>query len=359
MSTENNIWKLAEAYVEQTLAEAELVQLKNRLASDSAFAEEFHECVNMIRSLGSRGKQVQFRSLLADIHGAQKQVPAKRTAKGYIMLMPEYWRTAAVAAGIAILTSLSTYWLVQNNNKKIASQYSLLKRDLEKYKRSQHQLINNIKAQAATTPTATVRYTGTGFALTNDGYLVTNYHVTEGADSIYIQNREGEYFKATVKSIDPAADIAILKVDYKNFRFSKHDVPYTFEKTKKGLGARVYTMGYPQDEIVYNEGYISSKNGFGGDSMQYMLELPANPGQSGAPVIDADGNVIAIITGKQTETEGTTYAVSSKALVQLIRNLPAESRLRLPKVNKLGGLSREQQIERLEDYTCSIKVYKK
>ncbi len=356
-----NIWKLAEGYVEQTLPESELVLLKDMLATDPAFADEFHDSVNMVRALRAGGKQKQFRNMLADIHqaNATAESPVKKVAKRYITLAPQYWRTGAIAAGIAILTSLSTYWLVQNNNRKIASEYSLLKRDLEQYKRSQHQLINNIKAQATTTPVAPANFTGTGFALTNDGYLVTNYHVIDGADSIYIQNRDGEYFKATVKSIDPAADIAILKVDHKHFRFSRNEVPYTFEKTKKGLGARVYTLGYPQDEIVYNEGYISSKNGYNGDSMQYMLELPANPGQSGAPVIDADGTVIGIITGKETESQGTTFAVSSKALIQLIKSLPAENRLRLPKGNKLGSLNREQQIERLEDYTCSIKVYKK
>jgi serine protease Do len=69
--------------------------------------------------------------------------------------------------------------------------------------------------------------------------------------------------------------------------------------------------------------------------------------------------VVAKITGKETESEGTTYAVSSKTLLQLIHSLPQNSRLRLPKTNKLTGLSREQQVEKLESYTCSIQVYKK
>ncbi len=151
----------------------------------------------------------------------------------------------------------------------------------------------------------------------------------------------------------------MLKVEDKNFRFGKTEVPYTFETSKRKLGTKVFTLGFPQDEIVYNQGYISSKNGFDGDSMQYRLQIPASPGHSGAPVVDEMGQVVAIITGKESETEGTTYAVGAKAIAQLLNALPKENKVRLSKANKLGRLSREQQIEKLEYYTCSIKVYKK
>ena len=92
--------------------------------------------------------------------------------------------------------------------------------------------------------------------------------------------------------------------------------------------------------------------------MQYRLELPASPGQSGAPVLDAKGNIIGIVTGKESGTGGTTYAVGSRAIYDLVNNLPKDQNVRLPKLNKLGKLSREQQIEKLEQYTFSVKVYK-
>ena len=110
---------------------------------------------------------------------------------------------------------------------------------------------------------------------------------------------------------------------------------------------------------MYNEGYISSKNGYNGDSSQYQLEVPAYPGQSGAPIMDGQGNILAMITGKESGSEGTTYAVSAKAVMQLVRTLPKEVNLRMPKANKLGRLPLEQQVEKMEAYTCSIKVYKK
>ena len=57
------------------------------------------------------------------------------------------------------------------------------------------------------------------------------------------------------------------------------DVPYAFSKSKINIGSSIFTLGYPNEEIVYKEGYISGKNGFEGDTMQYRLEMMAQPGQ--------------------------------------------------------------------------------
>lgn len=359
MPVDMNIWSLAEAYTNGTLDVGAQTDLKERLANDQTFAAEFHECVNMLRALDGNGKQKRFAAVLNDVrnkHNAANQpvAPVKT-----ISLKAHYLRTGAIAAGIAMLTSLSTLWAIQHNNKKIESQYSLLRKDLEKYKRSQNQIINTINDSKNAAPQAQAKYTGTGFAISNDGYLVTNYHVTEGADSIYIQHNDGKYYKAHVVSFDESTDVALLKVELKDFRFGKSAVPYIFASAKKKLGTQVFSLGFPQEEIVYNEGYISANNGYEGDSSQYRLEITASPGQSGAPVLDAQGNVVAIITGKETASEGITYAISSVSLLKLLKDLPQDTKITLPKSNKLLRLSREKQIEKLEQYTCSIKVYKK
>ncbi|MBS1772598.1 MAG: trypsin-like peptidase domain-containing protein [Bacteroidetes bacterium] len=355
MLTNQDIWQLAEGYVQGTLATHELNALKDKLSADENFANEFNECVNLVRSLNGAAAHTQYKNMLGSIRQSRKTVV---TPTRTISLKAYYWRTAAIAAGMALLTSLTTYKVVQNNNDKMASQYSVLRRDLEKYKHSQNQIIKNLKEQQSK-PAAEVRYTGTGFALSNDGFLVTNYHVIDGADSFYIQNREGRYFKADVVGFDKESDIAVLKVDDKKFRFGKTEVPYTFADDKRKLGTRIYTLGFPQDEVVYNEGYISAKNGYNGDPAQYQLEIPAYPGQSGAPIMDARGNILAMITGKQTESEGTTYAVSSASVMKLIQSLPKDAGLHMPKANRMSHMTLEQQIDKLEYYTCSIKVYKK
>ena len=111
---------------------------------------------------------------------------------------------------------------------------------------------------------------------------------------------------------------------------------------------------------MYKEGYISTKNGYESNELQYTLELPVGHGQSGSPVLDNNGNVLGILTAISGEGETNTYAVSSKALLDLInKKLPDNSALHLSKANKLGRIGREEQIKRMEAYTFSVKVYKK
>lgn len=359
MSVNNNIWEIAEAYLAGTLPQADIIELKKRLEADSDFANEFYESCNLIRSFEGSGKQKRFRSMLRDIHA--DQAVTKKTK--LINLPANFWRVAAVAAGVALLTSTITYSILLPSLKNADSQYNIISRKVDNITESQHQLqrsqkqlekdLKNIK------PVAQVKYTGTGFALTNDGYFVTSYHVTKGADSVYIQNSNGEYFKASKYAFDEAADIAILKVEKKNFRFGKGDIPYTFANGKAGLGARIFTLGYPKDNLFYDEGYISSKNGYESNELQYTLELPVGHGQSGSPVLDNNGNIVGILSAIGSSEESNTYAVTSKALLDLIhKNLPPDNTLHLPKANKLARISREEQIKKMEAYTFSVKVYK-
>ena len=74
---------------------------------------------------------------------------------------------------------------------------------------------------------------------------------------------------------------------------------------------------------------------------------------------DASGNIIGIIRSKDAQTESTTYAVTSKTLLRLLRDVPRDKRPRLPVSNRLSRLSRQQQIEKLQDFTCMVQVYKK
>lgn len=364
MSVNSNTWELAEAYLAGTMPQADVINLKHRLDTDAGFAAEFHESTNLIRSFEGSGKQKRFRTMLRDIHAKQQQ-PAK-TAKR-IHLPSHFWRTAAVAAGVALLTSTITYSLLNPSIKNTDSKYNIIRREVDnikasqyQLKKSQNQLEKDIKK--INTPTAKVKYTATGFALTNDGYFITAYHVIHDdkgdCDSVYIQTNSGQYYKAYMVANNPETDLAILKVEKKGFRFGKGDLPYTFATTKSGLASKIFTLGYPKDDIVYSEGYISSKNGYRGDDQQYTLELPAGHGQSGSPVIDNKGNVLGILTAVGSQGEENTYAVCSKALNDVLHKL-ADNTIHLPKTNKLGKLGREEQIKKMESYVFSVKVYKK
>jgi len=306
-----------------------------------------------------------FRGMLKAINENLKEEGGNVRPARLIPLRRHFLRTAAVAAGGAVLTSLVTILLLQGPPARKASSYHTLvkmQKDIAKIKNAQYQqhlTINKIKdSLERSAPDAEVNASGTAFALTNHGYLVTNYHVVNGADSIYIRTRDGRYFKTFTVAYDEQSDIALLKVEHKSFRFGKGEVPYSFAPGKSPLGARVFSIGFPQHEVVYNEGYVSAMNGFRSNPSQYRLDLPANPAQSGAPVLDAQGNVIAIVTANESESVNITYAVSTEALHKLVHTLPKQMNIHIPRHSRLGRLSREQQIEKLQDYTCLVQVYK-
>lgn len=358
MTIENNIWKIAEDYVHKSMSAQELNNLEQRLAKEPSFALEFQEAINLLSSVTNNAAQIKFkqnlRSIQADVQSEEKKRPLP------FFQQIQFWRTAAIAASAAFLATIGiNFW--NNKAQDNASKYSELRKvrtEIEGIKKSQNRIIKDLNTKA-NKPAIENKYSGTGFALSNDGYIVTNYHVTEGADSLYIQTRDGNYYKAFTVSFDANADIAILKIESKKFKFSKQEsLPYSFANAKSALGERVFTLGYPQDEIVYSEGYISSRNGYLGDSMQYRLELPAEPGQSGAPVINANGNIIGIVAGKESKSVGTTYAISSNTLLKMLRNIPQSNEINLPKTNKLGKMNRNQQIEKIQDFTCVVNVYK-
>lgn len=364
---EQQLWEWAEAELAGNLDAAMKQALAEQMAMDPLFAAGHEERLTVLRGLQAQGKQAAFRRQLRQIHQEPAAANAFNTAPRKARVLPffqRYWKTAAVAAGVAFLSSgLTLLSLRYNAPGKAATTRSLqlLRRDIEHIRQNQNQQqqqIQDIKATVSATP-AISDFSGTGFALTNDGYVATNYHLIADADSLYLQTSDGRYAKARIIAFEPATDVAILKVADKGFHFSKEEVPYTLSTGRTSLGARVFTLGYPQDEVVYNEGYVSARHGFGGDSAQYRLEIPASPGQSGSPVLDAQGNLIAIVSGKESQSAGTTYAVTSRTLLKLLKRLPKDYRLTLPASNRLRGLSREKQIESLQEFTCIVRVYKK
>ena len=85
-----------------------------------------------------------------------------------------------------------------------------------------------------------------------------------------------------------------------------------FSKTSSDIAEPIFTLGYPRDEIVYGEGYLSAKSGYKGDTLSCQISVAANPGNSGGPVFNHDGEVIGILSAKETEAEGSCICCSVK-----------------------------------------------
>src|SRR5690606_12711816 len=269
---------------------------------------------------------------------------------------------AAVAASIAIVSVFSTLWLTgyYSNLRKATSDYSALRRDMNSVKRNvnaQNVAIKNMNN--GTDSKETIHFGATGFSITKDGYVVTNYHVITGADSVHLQNHKGESYKADIIYTNEEKDIAILYINDSTFK-SQKALPYTFKKKNSDLGEDIYTIGFPRDEAVYGQGYLSSETGYAGDTVAYQISIPVNPGNSGGPVLDKDGNVIGIISGKQKGIDGAAFAIKTEALLETLNDIPTDSLRKsviLGNRNLLNNLPRTEQVKKIQDFIYLVKVY--
>jgi len=277
-----------------------------------------------------------------------------------VQLWRKHKSAIAVAASFIILSLVSIY-SIQHNSQQ-ADKYVQLSNQVTNALKTQNNLIRKINTNNNAIPNKAGnpgRYGGTGFAISTNGYILTNLHVINGADSIYVQNSKGESFKVKAVYTDAQYDMAILKVSDKNFSYLS-SLPYTIKRGSSSIGENVYTLGYPKDDAVLGEGYVSSKNGFIGDTTQYQVAIPVNPGNSGGPLLDNNGNLVGIISGKPDQTEGAAFAIKSKYILEAMSAIPQDSlgkKLVANKKNLLSGLKRTKQIEKLQDYVFMIKVY--
>ncbi|WP_345952762.1 S1C family serine protease [Mucilaginibacter sp. PAMB04168] len=269
----------------------------------------------------------------------------------------------SVAASIAIFAILSTLYLSGYFNKPTTNFTALrremqsIKRTAENAERSNKALLHDIKSGKRVVSAGT--FAGSGFALTSNGYIITNFHVIRNADSVYVQNSAGDSYHTKLIFTEPAYDIAVLKIDDSAFT-ALGNIPYNFRKGRSDVGEDLYTVGFPGDSLVLGRGYLSSANGLNGDTVAYQVSLPVNPGNSGGPVLDGKGNIIGIISGKQTQVEGAAYAIKSKYLFKIAREITKDStnnKITLNSKSSLTGLNQSQQFKKLKDYVFMVKVY--
>lgn len=363
MKSEIELIKKIEAYLYHEMSADEVTSFEQERKNDAALDHKVIAHLDFLKTLKAFGEHNELKLAMNNIHdeldmdSLLKEFAEKPTK--VIALWNKYKKNLTVAASVAIFMTLITLFFTgQFSDESRGSNYSELKRDMETIKRSQNALIRNINS-TSNQPKDISQYSGTGFALSSNGYLVTNYHVVNGADSVYVQNSKGDSFKAETIYIDPAFDIAVLQITDPTFK-NLSPLPYTFKKTNSDLGEDVYTIGYPKDDVVYGKGYLSSATGFGGDSIAYQISIPVNPGNSGGPLMDSRGNVIGIVSGKQTQADGAAFAVKSDFLLKAINNIPQDSlkqKIVINKKNALVGLNRTQQIKKMQDYIFIVKVY--
>lgn len=206
------------------------------------------------------------------------------------------------------------------------------------------------------------QWSGTGFALKN-GYIVTNYHVIEGANSITVQGVNGNFniqYNTSIVGTDKINDLALLKITDSTFK-DFGIIPYSISSAISEVGEEIFVLGYPLtstmgDEIKLTTGVISSKTGFQGDIALYQISAPIQPGNSGGPLFDKNGNVIGIVSAKHKNAENVGYAVKTLYLQSLIES--SLSSAIIPMTNSISEKTLPDKVKKLKTFVYMIKCSK-
>lgn len=286
------------------------------------------------------------------------------TTRGKVVqIWNKYKRVTAIAASVGgvialIISGLTVYFSPVVNS----SQLQQLNKDVAVIKGIQRAQGDILKDAVSKIPAGVKLISGgSGFLIDPKGYIVTNAHVLRGSGAIVV-NSKGQEFNATISNIDLEKDLAILKINDEEYVPLK-TLPYSIRKPNTELGERIFTLGYPRNDIVYGEGYLSARTGYNSDSLTYQVQISANPGNSGGPVFNNNGEVIGVLSTRQAQAEGVAFAVKSGNIYRMVDELKKSDtsieKIRLPFHSTLRGMERKQQITKVEDCVFYVKAFNK
>jgi len=165
--------------------------------------------------------------------------------------------------------------------------------------------------------------TGTGFFVASDGYLVTNAHVVEGCAEAKVVCGSAGPTPAQVLARDAANDLALLKVNF----LSDHVATL---RAGVRMGEEIAAFGYPLQGTLssggnFTIGNVSGLAGVNNDSRHIQITAPIQPGNSGGPVVDHYGNVIAVVVSGLTRhskgaAQNVNFAININVLIAFLES---------------------------------------
>jgi S1-C subfamily serine protease len=352
-----------ERYLNGEMSQQERIVFEELRKSNPEIDQLVVEHTYFLQELHQYGQLKSFKHSLNEVESklAEEGVITQPQLAGkakVIYLWNKYKKNIAVAASIAAVISLTSTGLIFNYTKKYGTEsYQELVSKINQTNQEVNKLKYNQLSSSANKVEPKIDYRATGFLMDGKGYLITNAHVISKMKNIYVANNKGDYFTAISVYTDKSTDLAIIKITDSAF-VPVSNFPYCINKINADLGEEFFTLGYPRNEIVYGEGYVSAKSGNEGDSAAYQLTVSVNPGNSGAPVINKNGEVIAVITAKDSKADGVVYAAKAKYIFKIIdqlkKNDPAYENLKMPVNTGLKGLDRVKQVKKMEDFVFMV-----
>ena len=206
---------------------------------------------------------------------------------------------------------------------------------------------------------------GSGFVITQDGYIVTNHHVISGASSVTVTMYDGSEYPATVVGSDSDYDVAVLKIDATGLQ------PVTLGKSSDvNVGDTVLAIGNPLGELTFSmsQGIVSccdrAINVDGTPFNMIQVDASINPGNSGGPLMNLYGEVVGIVSAKyssysDTTVEGLGFAIPIGDVQAIITDIMENGQItNKPSFGITAGTMTQQMAAQYQiDQTSGAFVY--
>lgn len=200
-------------------------------------------------------------------------------------------------------------------------------------------------------------WSGSGIAI-GKRYVATNHHVVEGATNMCIKlSGSDEQFRAETVVYDVENDLAIIKITDDEFPgFS--NMKYGFKKVVEDVGMGVFVLGFPMvstmgSEIKLTTGVVSSRSGYEGNISQYQISAPVQPGNSGGPLFNDNGELIGIISAKHLDAENVSYGVKLSYLYTLAEGVDGVD---MNRSSQIASLSLSEKCKNVIPFTVMIEA---
>jgi serine protease Do len=349
-----------ERYLNGSMSETEKTWFEAFRKNNADVDHKVVEQAVLFKKLTQLAERNNFMQVLESTHNTLEtngeiEPLVQKPKRGIISAIQKNWRTASVAASVAACITLFA-WGISNktgNNGKYVELNNKLSKIEKQTQRNSEALVNQKSNQGDITNSP---YGGTGFFINNKGFIATSYHIIKNKKLTGIIDYKGIEYNAILVVFDLESDIAILKI---TDSIKIGNIPYTFSVKKHKLADDVYSLGFPYGSLGYSKGYLGSKTGKNGDSSYVQVNMSANPGQSGSPVIDNSGNIVGIVSAKQIAAEGMVFASKNKQLSSIIKKYNSNNTLdniSLNTNNILLGKDRSTAIETIEPFIIQVKA---
>ncbi|HMJ47500.1 MAG TPA: serine protease [Ferruginibacter sp.] len=358
-----------ERFIRGEMPEQERIYFEEMRKTNPELDQAVVEHIFFLNELSKYSSGKNFRNKLSEVETTlvQEGFITKNSLKGkarIIYLWKNYKRTMAVAASIAGFVTILVASIFSSITTHKVNNITPLVEKLNQQENKTRQIENKVNQLAAASPVVIkpkleARFRATGFLIdAGNNFIITNAHVVkEARNALIIENSKGEEFSAEAVYVDDIKDLAIIKITDSNFK-RLPSLPFNIRKSNAGLGEQVFMLGYPKQEIVYGEGYVSAKNGYLMDTIYCQLSTAANEGSSGSPVITKNGDLIGILSSSKTNSQGVVYAIKSANIFQAIeeaKKLKQSPGIKISTSPALRGLDRVSQIKKVEEYVFMIK----